>query len=139
MKTYTCKRSPNFNSVPKIEVATFDGNVLGRNLFWEQFEVSIQSKIHISDAEKLAYLRQAVKDGPAKYVIEGLAHLDTNYVNAVECLHKRYDKPRQIHKAHIKAILDAASIRNETGKKLRRLHDVLGKHLPALEAMNNSS
>ena len=42
--------------LPKIEVATFNGNVLERNLFWEQFEVTVHSKIHISDAEKFAYL-----------------------------------------------------------------------------------
>ena len=42
--------------LPKIEVPTFDRNVLGWNLFWEQFEVLVHSKIHISDAEKFAYL-----------------------------------------------------------------------------------
>ena len=42
--------------LPKIEVPTFDGNVLGWNLFWEQFEVSADSKTHISDAEKLSLL-----------------------------------------------------------------------------------
>ena len=91
--------------LPKIKVPTFDGNILGWNLFWEQFQVSMHSKIHISDAEKFAYLRQAVKDGPARYVIEGLAHLATNYANAAECLHKHYDKPHQTHKAHVRAIL----------------------------------
>ena len=104
--------------LPKIEVPTFNGNVLEWNLFWEQFEVSVHSKIHISDTEKFAYLRQAVKDGPARHVIEGLAHSATNYANAVECLHKRYDKPRQTHKAHVRAILDASSIRDGTGKEL---------------------
>ena len=42
--------------LPKIEVTTFDGNVLGWNLFWEQFEEHVHSKIHISDAEKFPYL-----------------------------------------------------------------------------------
>ena len=124
---------------PKIEVPTFDGNVLGWNLFWEQFEVFVHSKTHISDAEKFAYLRQAIKDGPARHAIEGLAHSASNYSNAVECLQKRYDKPRQTHKAHVRAILDVASVRDGNGKKLRRLHDVLGQHLRALEAMEYSS
>ena len=42
--------------LPNIEVPSFDGNVLGWNLFWDQFEVSVHSKIHINDAEKFAYL-----------------------------------------------------------------------------------
>ena len=75
--------------LPKIEVSTFDGIVLGWNLFREQFVVSVHSKVHISNVEKFAYLRQAVKDGPARHVIEGLAHLVSNYANAVECLHRR--------------------------------------------------
>ena len=125
--------------LPKIEVPTFNGNILEWNLFWEQFEVTVHSKTHISDAEKFAYLRQAIKDGPARHVIEGLAHSASNYLNAVECLHKRYDKPRQTHKAHVKAILDVASVRDGHGKELRRLHDVLSQHLRALDAMEYSS
>ena len=74
--------------LPKIKVSTFNGNVLGWNLFWEQFEVSVHSKMHISGTEKFAYLQQAVKDGLARHVIKALAHSASNYVNAVECLHK---------------------------------------------------
>ena len=125
----TCRVSETGVRLPKIEVPTFDANVLGWNLFWEQFEVSIHSKIHISDAEKFAYLRQAVKDGPARHVIKGLAHSASNYANAVECLHKRYNKPRQTHKAPVRAILNVASIKDRNGKELRQLHDVLGQHL----------
>ena len=125
--------------LPKIEVPTFDGNALGWNLFWEQFDVSVHSKTHISDAEKFAYLRQAIKDSPARHVVEGLAHSASNYLNAVECLQKRYDKPRQTHTAHVKAILDAASVRHGHGRELRRLHDVLSQHLRALEAMEYDS
>ena len=58
--------------LPKINVPTFDGNMLHWTSFWEQFEVSVHSKDRLSVAEKLVYLRHAVKDGPAKHVIEGL-------------------------------------------------------------------
>ena len=59
--------------LPKIDVPTFDGNILNWTSFWEQFEVSIHSKDQLSIAEKLAYLRHAVKDGTAKHMIEGLS------------------------------------------------------------------
>ena len=50
-------------NLPKIDVPTFDGNVLHWNTFWEQLEVSIHSKTHFMNEEKLTYLRQALKGG----------------------------------------------------------------------------
>ena len=40
-----------------------------------QFSVSINSRSHLSDSEKLVYLRHFLKDGSAKGVIEGLLRL----------------------------------------------------------------
>ena len=40
-----------------------------------QFSVSINSRSHLSDSEKLVYLRHSLKDGSAKGVIEGLLRL----------------------------------------------------------------
>ena len=48
--------------------------------------MSVHSKDRLSVAEKLAYLRHAVRDGPTKYVIEGLTESGNNYAEAVECL-----------------------------------------------------
>ena len=45
----------------------------------------------ISDAEKLVYLRQALKDGSAKNYIEGLSRSGEQYEEAMECLRARYD------------------------------------------------
>ena len=43
--------------------------------FWDLFSVSIHDKRELSDAEKLAYLRDALKDGPAGAVIRGLVKI----------------------------------------------------------------
>ena len=66
-------------------------------MFWEQYFVSIDLKPGLSDPEKLAYLCQALKDGQAKDVIEGLSGLGDDYKDTVEYLHGRYDKPYLIH------------------------------------------
>lgn len=55
--------------LPKLEVPTFDGDVLQ---FWEQFSISVHDRGNLSNAEKLVYLQQAVKNGSAKNAIEGL-------------------------------------------------------------------
>ena len=121
--------------LPKIDVPTFDGNMLHWASFWEQFQVSVHGKDRLSVAEKLAYLRHAVKDGPAKYVIEGLTGSGNNYAEAVECLKRQYNRPRLLHEIHVKAIVEAQTLKDGTGKELRRLHDCLVQHLRALTAM----
>ena len=58
--------------LPKLDVPVFDGNILNWTQFWEQFYVAVHDHTNISDAEKLVYLQQALKDSSAKTVIEGL-------------------------------------------------------------------
>ena len=41
-------------------------------MFWEQFEVSIYSKTHFTNGEKLENIRHALKEGPANEAIDGL-------------------------------------------------------------------
>ena len=56
--------SPPFSSdstgvkLLKLDVPTFDGNILKWRSFWEQFCVSVHDHSTISDSEKLVYLQQ---------------------------------------------------------------------------------
>ena len=38
--------------LPKIDVPTFNGDIMNWRNFWEQYEVSIHSRAHLSDLEK---------------------------------------------------------------------------------------
>ena len=89
---------------------------------------------HLTDPEKLAYLRQSLKNGPVRHVIEGLSGSGNDYAEAVECLQKRYDKPRLLDQAHVRAIIEAPGPKEGNGKELLRLHDVCSQHLRALKA-----
>ena len=119
----------------KIDLPTFTGDLLNWRTFWEQYEVSIHSRIHLTDAEKLAYLRHSLKDGPALHVIEGVTGSGSEYGEAIKCLQKCYDKPRLLHLAHVKAIVEVPELKEGNGKDLRRLHNVCSQHLRALNAM----
>lgn len=118
--------------LPKLEVPTFDGNLIHWKQFWDQFATAVHSKTNLSSAEKIVYLQQALKDATAKSTIEGLAHSGDNYEEAVRCLKARYDRPRLIQRSHVQAIVDAPSLKNGGGKELRKLHDNLQQHIRAL-------
>ena len=50
-------------------------------------------------------------------------------------LENRCNKPRLIHQAHVKEIIEVPSLRDNSAKEIRCLHDVLQQHLCALKAM----
>ena len=121
--------------LPKIDVPTFDGNILNWQTFWEQFSIAIHERSSLSDTEKLVYLRHSLKDGAAKKVIEGLSRSGDQYAEAIMCLKSRYDRPRLIHQTHVKKIVEIAPLKEGSGKELCYLHDTAQQHLRALKAM----
>jgi len=95
----------------------------------------VHDRSNLSNSEKLVYLQQAVKNGSAKNAIEGLSRSGDHYHEAVDCLLSRYNRPRLIHRAHVRVIMDAPSLKDGSGKELRRLHDTIQQHLRALKSM----
>ena len=67
----------------KIDVPTFDENLLNWKSFWEQFCVSVDSRSNLADSEKLVYLRHSLKDGSAKHIIKGLSRSGEYYAEAI--------------------------------------------------------
>ena len=72
--------------LPKLDVPTFNGNLIHWKQFWDQFAVAVHNKTNLSNAEKTVYLQQVIKDGSAKNAIEGLSHSGDNYNEAIESL-----------------------------------------------------
>lgn len=118
--------------LPKIDAPVFNGNILQWTTFWEQFSVAVHSRSDLLDSEKLVH---AVKDGAAKGVIEGLSRSGDCYDEAVECLKSRYNRPRLIHQAHVRKILEVPALKEGNGKELRLLHDTIQQHLRALKVL----
>ena len=59
--------------LPKLQVPSFDGNLIHWRQFWDQFATAVDCKTDLSNAEKTVYLQQALKDGAVKSSIEGLS------------------------------------------------------------------
>ena len=92
----------------------------------------VHDRTHLSNSEKMVYLQQSLKGGSAKGAIEGLSRSGEYYLEAVKSLQLR---PRLIHQAHVRVILEAPPLREGNGKELRRLHDTVQQHLRAVKAM----
>ena len=58
--------------LPEIDMPTFDGNILNWGIFWEQFRATIQCRDYLSDADKLAYSQNALRDSTTKHEIGSL-------------------------------------------------------------------
>lgn len=52
--------------LPKIDVPTFNGDILQWRQFWEQYCISVHERTSLTDSEKVVYLRHALKDRSAK-------------------------------------------------------------------------
>lgn len=71
--------------------------------------------------EKLVYLRNSLKDGSAKGIIEGLSTSGECYAEAIKTLKARYDRPRLIHQSHVRVILEAPALKEGTGREIHQL------------------
>ena len=104
--------------LPKIEVPTFDGDLLKWKSFWEQFSISIHNRTGVTNAENMVYLQNALEDHTAKHTIEGLTKSGEHCNEAVQCLKTRYDRPRMVHQTHVRRIVEVPSLKDGTGKEL---------------------
>ena len=118
---------------PKINVSTFNGNIVNCSTFWQQFDVAAHSKTQLNDTKKLAYLKDALKDKPARQVIEGLMQDEKYYKEAIGCLQRHYDRPHLIHQAHVHILYEALFLRDANSCELCCLHDIAAPHFRALK------
>ena len=121
-------------SLPCIEISKFDGNILKWHLLWEQFQAAVHGKPHLEEVDKLTYLRDALKDGPAKNAVKGLTQTAESYKQAIRCLKDRYDCPRLIHLEHVCSIVHTPPLNAHNGRELRRLYDLCNQHIRAIKA-----
>ena len=68
----------------KLDVPSFDGNILHWQTFWDQFCISVYNRTNLTKA--LVYLQQALKDSIAKRSLEGLSQSGDCYAEAVDSL-----------------------------------------------------
>ena len=119
--------------LPKLEMSTFDGNVMLFQEFWDMFTAAIHTNKNLSDTEKLTYLKESVV-GKAREVLQGLSITAPNYRVAVELLTERFGDKQTAINAHYAKML-ALSVTDNQTTSLRDFYDEIEKHMRALAAV----
>ena len=89
---------------------TFSGDQKDYQSFWAEFK-QIHETPHFSEAAKLAYLKQGQQDLDIKRrIAENIENGDA-YADVVEKFRKQFDRPRQMHKIHVKNIVQLAPVK----------------------------
>ena len=82
----------------------------------------------LNDTNKLTYLQDTLKDGPAKVVVEGLTRMSESYKEALRCLKEWYNRRRLVQAEHMCSIVDGAPVKNSSDKEIRCLYDAATQH-----------
>ena len=125
-----------FCSLPKLELATFDGNVTEWQGWWDQF-VAVIDQSELPNISKFSYLLNLVK-GDAKSAIQGLSLNASHYETAKEILKKRYGRKEKIIFQHIQELLKLnvnVPHGNFKTSTLWALQDKLLGHIRSLEVL----
>ena len=118
--------------LPKIDVPTFDGNILNWQSFWEQFSVSIHDRDSLlnSIGEVGIHVPPALPQGWSSKACYWRAFSLWRLIAFL-----RHDHPRVIHQNHVKMIMEAPVLKDCSGRELRHLHDTVQQHLCALNGV----
>ena len=80
--------------LPKLEIETFEGDILKYQQFWDVFHATIDDNHKLSDVERLSYLRNIVS-GAAAEAIAGLSLTHKNYSVACDLLRENLGMNKQ--------------------------------------------
>eukprot|EP00112_Aurelia_sp_Birch-Aquarium-sp1_P015934 Seg357.4 transcript_id=Seg357.4/GoldUCD/mRNA.D3Y31 product="hypothetical protein" protein_id=Seg357.4/GoldUCD/D3Y31 len=121
--------------LPKMELKTFDGNVLKWHEFWEGFHHGVHNHPTLPDHQKLQYLKNSLR-GAAFVTISDLEMKGEHYQAAVSLLKERFGHKNVLKKAHLDGIERINAVHNNFDvQKLKRLYEELESHYKALLAI----
>jgi len=120
--------------LPRVNLPTFSGPFEEWMPFRNMFQSMIDQNPALPNIQKMQYLILALK-GEARDVIGSLEVSEENYAEAWAMLKERYDDSGLIIQKHVKALFEIPVMIKENHLSLRRLLDIVLKHLRALKAL----
>lgn len=122
--------------LPKLEIPTFDGNILKFSEFWDTFLATVHTNQKLANIEKFTYLRSKLSKNVLE-VIAGLSLTNENYSAAIELLLERFGNKNKIIKEHYAQLMEIP-VSSGNVKKFRTTYDQILNHLRSLEALGQS-
>ena len=104
--------------LPKIELPHFHGNIMEWNEFWVQFKQSVDDNKKVSKANKLAYLRDVIRDPDTRTLLSCGSESAGYYDEMIDVLHQRFDQTRVIHAAYCRKLADIAPVKHNKASSL---------------------
>ena len=120
--------------LPKIDLPTFDGNVLCWQPYYQSIKVSVVDNSALAEVQKLEYLMRSLK-GPAAEAVKRFAVVQENYQPVLEALKERFGHPRLILDAHIRSLIHLPRLNSDDALSMRKFYDQVVGHVRSVESM----
>ena len=114
-----------------LSVPSFSGKIRDWQPFWRGFTEAIHDATDLKEATKLSYLREAMVDKSVYNVLNRIPPGPGAYTTAVEELHRRFDKPRAMHKLYLDNVTNLKPVK-ATQSALKELADILQDSIDGL-------
>lgn len=128
------EKKPNVN-LPQLNIPEFNGDITKWSAFYQLFRTLIVQSKHLSNVEKLIYLKSYLTGEPL-HLIETLQLTDSNLNIAINTLTERYDNKLSIIFAHIRNLVE---IPNLTKINAQNVRDFVVKIKQNIDSLKNLS
>jgi len=125
------EQQPTSVKLPRISLPTFNGEYLQWASFKDLF-VEVVHNANISDAQRMQYLTQSLKDEP-KNLIKHLPSTGNNYAAAWSILTSRYDNKRLIVSTLLNKLMSQPAVKSDSPATMKSLHDITKECLHGLK------
>uniref|UniRef100_A0ABD2WZ54 CCHC-type domain-containing protein n=1 Tax=Trichogramma kaykai TaxID=54128 RepID=A0ABD2WZ54_9HYME len=125
----------SYQRLPQINVPEFSDRREDWEGFRDLFTTLIHQNHHLTDVERLFYLKTLVK-GEAKAALESLQVRGSNYETAWALLESRYDNHRLVVHDHLVALRALKPLPDASVRSLQGLIDTLSRHRDQLRSLD---
>ena len=122
--------------LPSLSIKTFYGNPLEYSSFRDSFRAAIHENDSLKNITKFNYLISYLKR-PAKAAISGILITESNYLEAVELLQKRFGNKQILITSNIDQLVSISLVNNINEiKKSRQLLDIVESTVRNLKSLD---
>ncbi|XP_071153541.1 uncharacterized protein [Mytilus edulis] len=129
-------RVNRYNKLPKLNLPTFDGNIMQWQSFWDSYETSVHENTTLGNVQKFNYLKSLLHDEALK-TVTGFALTHANYEKAISLLQERYGQSHVIRQKYMQALVDIPAPKY-TISSMKNYYDEIEIHIRGLESLGQS-